>query len=1407
MYNPVSTYRIQFNKAFSLADFEETMGYLQKLGVNTIYASPIFESAPESAHGYDTVNPHKINPEIGSLDELERICKKLRDQGIGWIQDIVPNHMAYHSNNEWLMDVLEKGDRSAFKCFFDLFYADQSFFDRPIMVPFLGSDLNSVLEKGELRIVYEKSKLKFSYFDRTWPLRLRSYSMVLKNLQEADSELVEHVNKVDQIDKIKDAINYSNALNKFQNKLAFLTKKPVIKKWLQKQLTEINQDKEMLNQIVIQQEYRLCFWQETDLRINYRRFFTVNGLICLNMQHAKVFEYYHQFINVLLEKQLFQGLRIDHIDGLFNPEEYLHQLRKVCGDETYLTVEKILEAGEELPKDWPIQGTTGYDFLALVNNLFTQKFNEPYFTTFYAQLSDNHLSISKQILEKKRNILYQHMGGELQNLCDLFLKSELLDKKRFAEFDINHIKKAIGEFLVHCPVYRYYGNSFSLISHETSALQQVFNEIRKNTNDIGLAVDVLEDVLLNKVQKNNKEYKSRALHFYQRCMQFSGPLMAKGIEDTLMYAYSRFIGHNEVGDSLCSFGISPENFHQKMIERQEKWPLSLNATSTHDTKRGEDVRSRLNVLTDLGTAWFATIKEWQELNKDLKGNDFPNNNEEYFIYQTLIGSYPMPGQDGSDYENRIQEYLKKAFREAKQHSNWTEPNEGFEALIKEFTVGLLDKSRPFWKNFEELHHRLSDFGIINSLAQVLLKFTCPGIPDIYQGCELWDLSLVDPDNRRAVDYEQRQQWLDEIKAYEGTIANKVSELWESRYSGKIKLWLVHILLNERKIQHDVFTYGGYIPLQIKGRYKKHVIAFARKGNKTWYIIAVPIHLIHLNKGKEKELKDLDWEDTRIIIPTEAPYQCENLFMDTQFRRKESIFLNEIFNGLPLALLKLEKADNNRSAGVLMHISSLPAPFGIGDLGPGAYDFSNFLSKTCQRYWQVLPLNPIELSNGYSPYSSNSSMAGNTLFISPELLVKEGYLKSDSLKGYYLPSENKVDYQRAERIKNKLHDLAWDYFSNNENTFPSGFRTFCEQETYWLGDYALYAVIKQQQGGKPWYDWPDKYKFRDTEELHAFSSEHRLPIDKAKWLQYVFSKQWKNLKAYCNQQGIKLFGDLPFYVSYDSVDVWAHKELFSIDNKGNVVGMGGVPPDYFNENGQLWGMPVFRWDVLKKQHYKWWLQRIGKNLEMYDLLRLDHFRAFSAYWEVPNGETTAIKGEWKAGPGIAFFNALIEEFGELPLVAEDLGDIDEAVYALRDKFKLPGMKVLQFAFGDDLSVSDYAPHNYTSNFFVYSGTHDNNTTKAWFKEDVTTAIKKQIKEYTGIKVRKNNIHEIIIRLAFSSVAKTAIVPLQDLLGLGKRARMNTPASLAGNWLWRLKTEQLSGSLLRQLKIWTKLYNRE
>ncbi|MGG7665530.1 malto-oligosyltrehalose synthase [Dyadobacter sp. BHUBP1] len=1404
MNNPVATYRLQFHKEFTFKNLETRIPYLRQLGVSTIYASPVFKSTPGSMHGYDGVDPNEINPEIGSMEELKALSSTLKENHMQWLQDIVPNHMAFHSENPWLMDVLEKGTQSIYAGFFDIAWNSRLFHGK-LMVPFLGSDLDEEIENGNVLISYESDRLMLTYEGASFPLHPRSYSTLFESeLIRHNQALVQIATQCKAIDEVEGPAVFSEQWNELLLQLSSLMKNQDEKELITRLLKEVNDNPERLKQIIDQQTYVLCNWQDTNRRINFRRFFTVNGLICLNIQDEHVFLSYHALIRKLVDEGIFEGLRIDHIDGLYDPTRYLKDIRRLVGDDIYVVVEKILDQNEDMPTDWPVQGTTGYEFLALVNNVFTNANAEKTFTSFYQELTGDSKTVKEHLLKKKAHILFEHMGGELENLYGLLVELNLADGQDLERVGKEPLRRAIGEFLIHCPVYRYYGNQMPLKSSEMAEVQKIFDDVKSFHPELEQAVALLENALLIKPFEGDRDYNAKAVEFYQRAMQFTGPLMAKGGEDTLMYTYDRFIGHNDVGDSPKRFGIPTKEFHSKMKKRHNNWPLSLNTTSTHDTKRGEDVRARLNVLTDLSEEWISRVKRWQELNAPLRQKfSAPDVNDEYLIYQTLIGAYPMPGQDDDDFAARFDEYLQKALREAKRKTSWAEPNEEYEEVTQKFAQELLNPQGAFWEDFVSFQKKIVDFGIINSLSQLILKFTCPGVPDVYQGSELWDLSLVDPDNRRSVDYEKRQSWLHEFEGAERDVL--LQKLWSGRSNGQIKLWLTQQLFELRKQNPALFSEGEYVPLQTKGRFKDHLLAFARMHKKNVIIVAVPLHLATIC-GTE-ELSSFDWKDTTIELPPALAWEWEHLLTGDKTGYEGKMPVAGLFNKLPFAILKGNRVDNDRSAGLLIHISSLASPFGIGDMGPEAFAFADFLDRSDQRIWQLLPLNPTEPAQGNSPYSALSSRAGNPALISPELLQDEGLLENVNLAEYHLPQDGKVDFEKATKIKGELLERAFGTFNRKPELFPEQeFARFVAENAEWLDNFALYMVIREKHDGEPWTAWGEPLRLRDAEALNAVIEQEPERIRFFKWVQFVFHKQWKSLRQYCGERDIKFLGDMPFYVSYNSSDVWAHRDLFMLDENGNITGVAGVPPDLFSENGQLWGMPVYNWGAHKEQEFEWWINRLRKNTELFDLTRLDHFRAFAEYWVVPGSEKTAVNGEWKPGPGSEFFRAVKAALGELPFVAEDLGEIGSSVSELRDEFSLPGMKVLQFAFDESMAESPYIPHNYTRNFVAYTGTHDNNTIKGWFKNQTSDESRERLEEYVGCPVDEENVYSVMARLTYSSVAKMAVIPVQDLLNLDESCKMNNPGSDQANWTWRLVPGQLTPEAETKLKRWARIYNR-
>ncbi|MFB0505681.1 MAG: 4-alpha-glucanotransferase [Thermodesulfobacteriota bacterium] len=494
----------------------------------------------------------------------------------------------------------------------------------------------------------------------------------------------------------------------------------------------------------------------------------------------------------------------------------------------------------------------------------------------------------------------------------------------------------------------------------------------------------------------------------------------------------------------------------------------------------------------------------------------------------------------------------------------------------------------------------------------------------------------------------------------------------------------------------------------------------------------------------------------------------------------------------------------RASGILLHLTSLPSRFGVGDLGPWAFRFLDFLSETKQSLWQILPLNPTDPEHFSSPYHSTSAFACNPLLISPELLVRDGLLnKADIKSPPDFPAE-RVDYRAVGAYKAELLKKAHERFRGKRP--PYEYERFRAENSPWLEDFALFMALKSHFGGKVWSEWPQDIRDRQPEALQSANKGLHEKAEMERFLQYIFFNQWSNLKNYCNAKGIQIIGDLPIYVEHDSADAWTHPELFKLDDEKRPYAVAGVPPDYFSETGQLWGNPVYRWDVLKEQGFAWWVQRIERNLRLCDIVRIDHFRGLVAYWEVPATENTAINGGWVEAPASDFLNHLMRKFPFLPIIAEDLGVITPDVRETMQQFELPGMKVLLFAFGEDLPTNPYVPHNLPKNCVAYTGTHDNNTIRGWFEGEEAPEDKKRLLHYLGRDVPGEELHWELIRLLMMSVANTVIFPMQDILGLGEEARMNRPATLEGNWQWRLLPDLLKPDLASRLLEMTEMYGR-
>ena len=497
--------------------------------------------------------------------------------------------------------------------------------------------------------------------------------------------------------------------------------------------------------------------------------------------------------------------------------------------------------------------------------------------------------------------------------------------------------------------------------------------------------------------------------------------------------------------------------------------------------------------------------------------------------------------------------------------------------------------------------------------------------------------------------------------------------------------------------------------------------------------------------------------------------------------------------------------NKRGSGILLHITSLPSPYGIGDLGPGAYAFADFLAENRQSYWQVLPLSPTAEAYGNSPYSSVSTFAGNTLLISPDLLFRDGLVPADAIDSRPAFPEGRCDYARAIPYKERLLTLAYERCLTSAK-MRDRFVHFCEDHASWLDTYALFVAVKKRMGGRLWSEWPWELKDRAGDEMERIGTECAADIEKEKFGQFLFFSQWYALKEYCNARGVQLMGDMPIYVSYDSADVWANAHIFKLDGQKQPLTLSGVPPDYFSATGQLWGNPVYNWEALRATGYGWWISRLRHILSLHDVVRIDHFRGLVAFWEVPAHERNAVNGQWVRVPFDDFFHTLFKRFFSLPIVAEDLGLITPDVREVIKRFGFPGMKVLLFAFGEENPMHIYLPHTYERNFVVYTGTHDNNTARGWFDGEARPEDRERLFRYIGRRVHPEEVHWELVRLAMMSIADIAIVPMQDVLGLGQEAQMNRPSVARGNWEWRLLPSQLTEDIGLRLRFLTETYGR-
>jgi (1->4)-alpha-D-glucan 1-alpha-D-glucosylmutase len=894
---PSSTYRVQLHAGFTFRHLEEILDYLHELGISTVYASPITTAVKGSQHGYDVTDSLVISPEIGTEEELERLAGILKKYNMGWLQDIVPNHMAFDSRNAWLYDMLERGQHSEYYHFFDI-DTDHSgeLTGTRIMAPFLGKTLTECLQNKELTLEFNLSSgngFVIRYYDTHYPVSVASYQWICTIADGYPAELLSSIRELEQAATLP-AKDWAAEKKKW---LAQVEANEEWKSFLRKRITFFNEQSSLLAELLNSQHYILTHAHLAASRINYRRFFTVNSLICLRMEDPAVFSAYHSTIREWVKKKYIQGLRIDHIDGLAFPGRYLRDLKVLMGHDSYIVAEKILAADEPLPEDWQLEGATGYEFLSVINQLLMDENGYREIQAFYREQTLDDTAYEDIVFTKKYDFLRSQMGGEWNNLMDLLLDLPLLGADKM---DRDRLKEALAILMASFPVYRVYPdeNPFPEASREIirEAFARARQKIPLHSSGHGMPELNFLEAIFRETGNAKKDEQQKT--FQARLTQFTGPLAAKGIEDTTFYVFNPLISRNEVGDNPGITGMEPDEFHEKMIQRHISLPSSLNATTTHDTKRGEDARIRLNWLSSCPSEWIERVVKWKSLNRafihEAKDNTHaetnaesplppmvvlpgrtttsrtPSANDEYLIYQSLLGSFPVGLLVTDPYRERCHEYLTKALREAKTNTNYHTPNEPYEKGCHHFLTVILEQESAFLEDFIPFAYKVIRESAPYSLSQELVKLTVPGIPDIYQGAECWDLSLVDPDNRRPVDYMLRKSLLAKIKEEEKKGEDAVLDFVNAnQQKGAGKLFTLYKTLVYRKEHPQVFTEGDYIPVGLPSP----LLAYIRRYKEDWALVVIPLI------RKEAAVP----ESFSISLPEEAPSDWVNIFTGEQVR--------------------------------------------------------------------------------------------------------------------------------------------------------------------------------------------------------------------------------------------------------------------------------------------------------------------------------------------------------------------------------------------------------------------------------------------------------------------------------------------------------------------------------------------
>lgn len=917
---PRATYRLQFNSHFTFIEAAQIVDYLDQLGISHCYASPYLKARPGSPHGYDIIDHNALNPEIGREADFERFVIELKSRGMGQILDIVPNHMGVMgSDNLWWLDVLENGPSSAYAQYFDIdwFPANERHYGK-VVLPVLGDHYGTVLENGELKLAFDCMRGEFSvfYYNHRFPVDPCEYARILGyGLERLGARMGAEHPQVLQYQSLVTAFGHlPRQMDTTPEKIAERSRdKEIYKQHLtgmvaasadvaqsiDEIVTEFNGGSNQLDryralhELLEAQAYRLAYWRVASDEINYRRFFDINDLAALRTEITTVFEATHRYIGELLATGRVDGLRLDHTDGLYDPVQYFHRLQQMATnllapvtspDETesaplYVVVEKILAAHEHLPEQWPVSGTTGYDFMNLCNGLFVDGNAADRMDRVYHGFIEHRLDFEELRYLSKRRMMRMSMTGELSVLAHHLANIARYDR-RTCDYTTNSLRQALADVVACFPVYRTYVSAEEVSPDDTRHVDWAIGLAKKRSQSADLGVfDFIREVLLKlRAEGQGPEYQELVTSFAMKFQQYTSPVMAKGMEDTTFYLYNRLVSLNEVGGDPRRFGVPINGFHHAIQDRMKRFPHAMLATSTHDSKRSEDVRARINVLTEMPDEWEEMMTRWSRINQSLTrtvdDRFAPSRNDQYLLYQTLIGAWPLEELDETGRKafcDRIERYMLKAIREAKAHTSWLNPNSEYEDAVIAFVQGLIGEgsNKRFLASFLSFQRRIARLGMFNSLSQTVLKLTVPGVPDIYQGTEIWDFSLVDPDNRRKVNYGWRQAMLTSLKEEFGETSSieKVSRLLGNMKDARIKLFLAWKTLTLRRTHEQLFRNGDYQPLKVEGRRAQHVIAFARQwGNEQLLVIVPRLFYPLVKRDTAPPIGQNIWRDTCIELP-------------------------------------------------------------------------------------------------------------------------------------------------------------------------------------------------------------------------------------------------------------------------------------------------------------------------------------------------------------------------------------------------------------------------------------------------------------------------------------------------------------------------------------------------------------